>query len=58
MMSKTIDFIKECGIFYVLTINNNFPVGRPFGAIMESDGDLFISTDDMKDVYKHLKKSF
>ncbi|MGG7202298.1 hypothetical protein ACQPUL_16230 [Clostridium butyricum] len=28
-MSKTIDFIKECGIFYVLTINNNFPAGRP-----------------------------
>ncbi|EMU52520.1 hypothetical protein [Clostridium butyricum] len=56
-MSKTIDFIKECGIFYVLTINNNFTAGRPFGAIMESDGDLFISTDDMKDVYKHLKKS-
>ena len=24
-MNKTYDFLKECGYFYVLTINGNFP---------------------------------
>lgn len=55
MMSKIINFIKECGVFFVLTMNDDSPAGRPFGAIMESGGDLFISTSDVKDVYKQLK---
>ena len=54
-MSMTYAFLKECGVFYVLTLNGNFPAGRPFGAVMEHDGDLYISTGDMKDVYKQLK---
>ena len=54
-MSMTYDFLKECGVFYVLTLNGNFPAGRPFGAVMEHDGDLYISTGDLKDVYKQLK---
>ena len=54
-MSMTYDFLKECGVFYVLTLNGNFPAGRPFGAVMEHEGDLYISTGDMKDVYKQLK---
>ena len=54
-MSKEYEFIKECGSFFVLTINNDFPAGRPFGAIMEIDNDLYIATADMKAVYKQLK---
>ena len=55
-MSRVCDFIKECGIFYVLTINEEFPAGRPFGAIMEYEKDLYISTIDTKAVYKQLKE--
>lgn len=54
-MSMTYEFLKECGVFYVLTLNGDFPAGRPFGAVMEHEGDLYISTGDMKDVYKQLK---
>ena len=54
-MSMACDFLKECGVFYVLTLNGDFPAGRPFGAVMEHEGDLYISTGDMKDVYKQLK---
>ena len=36
-MSKAYEFLKEYGYFYVLTINDNFPAGRPFGAVMEYD---------------------
>lgn len=53
-MSKTFDFLKECGTFFVLTINGDTPAGRPFGAIMEYDGKLYFSTANTKEVYKQL----
>lgn len=55
VMSKTYEFLKECGYFYVLTINGDFPAGRPFGAVMEYDGKLFISTNDGNSVHKQLR---
>lgn len=54
-MSKAYDFIKECGVFFVLTISNGLPVGRPFGAIIEWNNFLYISTADTKEVYRQLK---
>lgn len=53
-MSKTYEFIKDCDAFYVLTLNNNFPTGRPFGAIMEYNNKLYLSTGTMKAVYQQL----
>lgn len=55
-MSKECEFIKECGAFFVLTVNDDFPAGRPFGAIMEMDNDLYISTADTKEVYRQLRQ--
>ena len=55
LMSKAYAFLKECGYFYVLTINENFPAGRPFGAVMEYAGKLFISTNDGNKVHKQLR---
>ena len=54
-MSKAYDFLKECGCFYVLTINGDFPAGRPFGAVMEYNGKLFISTNDGNNAHKQLR---
>lgn len=34
-MSKAYEFLKECGAFFVLSINGDYPAGRPFGAVME-----------------------
>lgn len=56
-MSQVFDFLQKCGTFFVLTINKNFPAGRPFGAVMEIDNDLYISTSDTKAVYKQLKQN-
>lgn len=55
-MSRMYDFIKECGTFFVLTLNDDFPAGRPFGAIMEHNDCLYISTSDTKAVYKQLSE--
>ncbi|MBQ8143665.1 MAG: pyridoxamine 5'-phosphate oxidase family protein [Butyricicoccus sp.] len=53
-MSRSYEFLKECGVFFVLTMNGDHPAGRPFGAIMEHEGTLYFSTATMKDVYKQL----
>ena len=54
-MSKIYDFLRENGVFYVLTLNGDFPAGRPFGAVMEYNDDLYISTSDTKEVYQQIK---
>ena len=37
-MSKAYDFLKECGAFFVLTVNGDCPAGRPFGAVHHAHG--------------------
>jgi len=56
-MSKTYEFLKECGTFYLTTVNENRPTARPFGAVMEFEGDLYFSTANYKDVYSQLKEN-
>ncbi len=56
-MSKIYDFLKASGVFYVLTLNGDLPAGRPFGAVMEYNDDLYISTADTKEVYRQLKEN-
>lgn len=54
-MSKAYDFIKDCGYFYVATINNEFPAVRPFGAIMEVNDKFYIATHDGNEAHKQLR---
>lgn len=53
-MSKTYEFLKECKVFFLLTSFEDSPFGRPFGAIMESNRKLYISTAKIKNVYRQL----
>ena len=54
-MSKAYEFLKECGIFYVLTINGDYPAGRPLGAVMEVGEDLYLATNDFNQAHKQLR---
>ena len=56
-MSKAYDFLKECGSFFVLTINGDYPAGRPFGAVMEVGEDLYLSTNDMNQAHKQMREN-
>ena len=56
-MSKTYEFLKECGSFFVLSINEGYPAGRPFGAVMEVGEDLYLSTNDMNEAHKQIRKN-
>ena len=54
-MSKACDFLKECGSFFVLTMNGDYPAGRPFGAVMEVGDDLYLSTNDLNEAHKQMR---
>lgn len=56
-MSKAYDFLKECGSFFVLTVNGDYPAGRPFGAVMEVGDDLYLSTNDMNQAHKQMQEN-
>jgi len=55
-VSKAYDFLRECGSFFVLTINEDYPAGRPFGVVAEADGSLYLATNDMNQVHKQLRE--
>lgn len=54
-MKQVCEFFRKCGAFFLLTLDGDRPAGRPFGAIMEHEGSLYISTGDMKAVYAQMK---
>ena len=56
-MSKTYEFLKECGAFFVLTLNGDYPAGRPFGAVMEVGENLYLSTNDMNEAHKQMREN-
>ena len=56
-MSKAYEFLKECAPFFVLTINGDYPAGRPFGAVMEVGEDLYLSTNDMNEAHKQIREN-
>ena len=55
-MSKAYEFLKECGSFFVLTINGDCPAGRPFGAVMEVGEYLYLSTNDLNQAHKQMRE--
>ena len=56
-MKEALDFLKRCGTFFIATDENGQPRVRPFGAVTEFDGKLYIITNNQKEVYKQLKKN-
>lgn len=56
-MSIVYKFLRECGYFYVLTVNGDFPAGRPFGAVMEYNGKLYISTNDGNKAHQQIRNN-
>ena len=56
-MSKAYEFLKESGSFFVLTMNGEYPAGRPFGAVMEVDNDLYLATNDRNEAHKQMREN-
>lgn len=56
-MNDIKEFIKNCGIYYLATIDENQPRVRPFGTFEIFDNHLYIQTGKSKDVYKQIKNN-
>ena len=53
-MQKVHDFIKNCGTYYIATVDGDQARVRPFGTIHIFEGKLYIQTGHKKDVAKQI----
>ena len=56
-MEEVKDFLKESGVYYLGTIDDNKPKVRPFGTVEIYDNHLYIQTSKKKDVFKQIEKN-
>ena len=56
-MNKATEYLKSCGTFYLATAEDSQPHVRPFGAVCEFEGKLYIVTNNQKKVYQQMKKN-
>ena len=54
-MNEVVKYLQECETFYLATTEGDQPHVRPFGAVCEFEGKLYIITNNKKDVYHQLK---
>ncbi|MDR3165406.1 MAG: pyridoxamine 5'-phosphate oxidase family protein [Synergistaceae bacterium] len=53
-MDKLRDFIKECGIYHLATVEDDQPRVRPFGTFTVYDGSFYIQSGRVKNVSKQI----
>ena len=53
-MQEVLDFLKDCGVFYLATVEGDQPRVRPFGALAVFEGKLYTQTGKIKSVSKQL----
>ena len=56
-MNKATEFIKNCNVFYVATVEDSQPRVRPFGATCEYKGKTYICTNNTKNVFKQISSN-
>ena len=56
-MKEVQEFLKECGVYYISTIDGDKPRVRPFGTAEIFEDKLYIQTGKSKDVYKQIEKN-
>ena len=56
-MKEVQEFLKECGVYYLATIDGDKPRVRPFGTAEIYNNHLYIQTGKKKDVYKQIEKN-
>lgn len=54
-MNEVYEFLKECGVYYLATVEGDQPRVRPFGTIDLFEGKLYIQTGKVKPVADQMK---
>lgn len=53
-MKKALEFLQESRTFYVATTEGDQPRVRPFGAVFEYEGKLYIVSNNTKKCFKQM----
>ena len=53
-LREVYDFLKECGNYYLATVEGDQPRVRPFGSLAIFEGRLYFQTGKVKDVSKQM----
>jgi uncharacterized pyridoxamine 5'-phosphate oxidase family protein len=56
-MREVYDFIKECGYYFLATVDGGRPRVRPFGTVAIFEGKLYIQSGKKKDVSKQVGRN-
>lgn len=56
-MEEVLNYLKNCGTFYLATAEGDQPRVRPFGAVCQYEGKLYMGTNNKKDVYNQMLKN-
>ena len=56
-MEEVQDFLKECGVYYLATVEGDQPKVRPFATVVIFENHLYIQTGKKKDVFKQIEKN-
>lgn len=56
-MQEVYEFLKQCGTYYLATVEGDQPRVRPFGTVVIFEGKLYIQTAKVKEVSKQLQKN-
>lgn len=56
-MNEVTKYLQKCKTFYLATTEGEQAHVRPFGAVCEFEGKLYIVTNNQKDVYKQMKSN-
>ena len=56
-MKEVQKFLKECGVYYLATVEGDQPRVRPFGTAEIFEEHLYIQTGKNKDVFKQISEN-
>ena len=56
-MKEVQEFLKDCGVYYLATMDGDQPRVRPFGTAEIFEDHLYIQTGKSKNVFKQIEKN-
>jgi len=56
-MNRVVELLQQGITFYIATLDGDQPRVRPFGAVSDIDGKIYLATNNTKAVYRQLLKN-
>lgn len=54
-MNKAVELLQKSKVFYIATIDGDQPRVRPYGAVAEIDGKVYLCTNNRKPSFKQMQ---